>query len=55
MPQKNPWQKQAYEIEKYLQPNNYMKSKCQVVIQELYKSCAQYLKEIPLVLPNSML
>ncbi|XP_005674087.1 cx9C motif-containing protein 4 [Sus scrofa] len=42
MPQKDPCQKQACEIQKCLQANNYMESKCQAVIQELRKCCARY-------------
>ncbi|XP_075855886.1 cx9C motif-containing protein 4 isoform X1 [Microcebus murinus] len=44
MPQKDPCQKQACEIQKCLQANNYMESKCQAVMQELRKCCAQYPK-----------
>ncbi|XP_053435509.1 cx9C motif-containing protein 4 [Nycticebus coucang] len=49
MPQKDPCQKQACEIQKCLQANNYMESKCQAVIQELRKCCAQYAKGRSLV------
>ncbi|XP_059105956.1 cx9C motif-containing protein 4 [Peromyscus eremicus] len=49
MPQKDPCQKQACEIQKCLQANNYMESKCQAVIQELRKCCAQYPKGRSLV------
>nr|XP_044620128.1 cx9C motif-containing protein 4 isoform X1 [Equus asinus] len=44
MPQKDPCQKQACEIQKCLQANNYMESKCQAVIKELRKCCARYPK-----------
>ncbi|XP_066212156.1 cx9C motif-containing protein 4 isoform X1 [Saccopteryx leptura] len=44
MLQKDPCQKQACEIQKCLQANNYMESKCQAVIQELRKCCARYPK-----------
>ncbi|KAI4545180.1 hypothetical protein MG293_005446 [Ovis ammon polii] len=44
MPQKDPCQKQACEIQKCLQANNYMESKCQAVIEELRKCCARYPK-----------
>ncbi|XP_042830886.1 cx9C motif-containing protein 4 isoform X1 [Prionailurus viverrinus] len=49
MPQKDPCQKQACEIQKCLQANNYMESKCQAVIQELRKCCARYPKGRSLV------
>ncbi|XP_037055273.1 cx9C motif-containing protein 4 isoform X1 [Peromyscus leucopus] len=49
MPQKDPCQKQACEIQKCLQANNYMESKCQAVIQELHKCCARYPKGRSLV------
>ncbi|KAM8752880.1 cx9C motif-containing protein 4 isoform 1-T2 [Rhynchonycteris naso] len=44
MLQKDPCQKQACEIQKCLQANNYMESKCHNVIQELRKCCARYPK-----------
>ncbi|KAM8966090.1 cx9C motif-containing protein 4 isoform X2 [Sminthopsis crassicaudata] len=44
MSQKDPCQKQACEIQKCLQANNYMESKCEAVIQELRRCCAQYPK-----------
>ncbi|KAL0615020.1 Cx9C motif-containing protein 4 [Plecturocebus cupreus] len=44
MPPKDLCQKQACEIQKCLQANNYVESKCQAVIQELRKCCAQYPK-----------
>ncbi|XP_029786483.1 cx9C motif-containing protein 4 [Suricata suricatta] len=49
MPQKDPCQKQACEIQKCLQANNYMESKCQAVVQELRKCCARYAKGRSLV------
>ncbi|KAI5934460.1 cx9C motif-containing protein 4 [Manis javanica] len=49
MPQKDPCQKQACEIQKCLQANNYMESKCQAVIHELLKCCARYPKGRSLV------
>ncbi|XP_045852361.1 cx9C motif-containing protein 4 isoform X2 [Meles meles] len=49
MPQKDPCQKQACEIQKCLQANNYMEAKCQAVIQELRKCCARYPKGRSLV------
>ncbi|XP_028641106.1 cx9C motif-containing protein 4 isoform X2 [Grammomys surdaster] len=49
MPQKDPCQKQACEIQKCLQANNYLESKCQAVIQELRKCCARYPKGRSLV------
>ncbi|XP_059536045.1 protein p13 MTCP-1 isoform X3 [Myotis daubentonii] len=49
MLQKDPCQKQACEIQKCLQANNYMESKCQAVIQELRKCCARYPKGRSLV------
>ncbi|XP_003342238.2 cx9C motif-containing protein 4 isoform X4 [Monodelphis domestica] len=44
MSQKDPCQKQACDIQKCLQANNYMESKCEAVIQELRRCCAQYPK-----------
>nr|1EI0_A Chain A, P8MTCP1 [synthetic construct] len=38
----DPCQKQAAEIQKCLQANSYLESKCQAVIQELKKCAAQY-------------
>ncbi|KAG3273278.1 cx9C motif-containing protein 4 [Ictidomys tridecemlineatus] len=49
MPQKDPCQKQACEIQKCLQANNYIESKCQAVIEELRKCCARYPKGRSLV------
>ncbi|OWJ99426.1 MTCP1 [Cervus elaphus hippelaphus] len=46
---KDPCQKQACEIQKCLQANNYMESKCQAVIEELRKCCARYPKGRSLV------
>ncbi|XP_015988963.1 cx9C motif-containing protein 4 [Rousettus aegyptiacus] len=42
MLRKDPCQKQACEIQKCLQANDYRESKCQAVIQELRKCCARY-------------
>ncbi|CAM9393842.1 unnamed protein product [Bubo scandiacus] len=44
MSQKDPCQKQACEIQKCLQVNNYMESKCETVLQEMRKCCARYPK-----------
>ncbi|XP_065499104.1 cx9C motif-containing protein 4 [Caloenas nicobarica] len=44
MSQKDPCQKQACEIQKCLQANNYMESKCETVLQEMRKCCARYPK-----------
>ncbi|XP_035748621.1 cx9C motif-containing protein 4 [Egretta garzetta] len=44
MSQKDPCQKQACEIQKCLQVNNYMESKCETMLQEMRKCCAQYPK-----------
>ncbi|KAF6090216.1 C-X9-C motif containing 4 [Phyllostomus discolor] len=49
MLQKDPCQKQACEIQKCLQANNFRDSKCQAVIQELRKCCARYRKGRSLV------
>ncbi|XP_055462551.1 cx9C motif-containing protein 4 isoform X1 [Meriones unguiculatus] len=49
MPQKDPCQKQACEIQKCLQANNYVEAKCQAVVQELRKCCARYPKGRSLV------
>ncbi|XP_058279179.1 cx9C motif-containing protein 4-like isoform X2 [Hirundo rustica] len=42
MSQKDPCQKQACEIQKCLQANNYLESKCEAVLQEMRKCCARY-------------
>ncbi|XP_014376117.1 cx9C motif-containing protein 4 [Alligator sinensis] len=44
MPQKDPCQKQACEIQKCLQANNYMASKCEAVLHEMRRCCARYPK-----------
>ncbi|XP_039427870.1 cx9C motif-containing protein 4 isoform X3 [Corvus cornix cornix] len=44
MSRKDPCQKQACEIQKCLQVNNYMESKCEAVLQEMRKCCARYTK-----------
>ncbi|XP_053129547.1 cx9C motif-containing protein 4 [Hemicordylus capensis] len=44
MPQKDPCQKFACEIQKCLQANNYLESKCEAVIQEMRRCCARYPK-----------
>ncbi|XP_009097708.1 cx9C motif-containing protein 4 isoform X2 [Serinus canaria] len=42
MSQKDPCQKQACEIQKCLQANNYMESKCEAALQEMRKCCARF-------------
>ncbi|XP_051639257.1 cx9C motif-containing protein 4 isoform X2 [Manacus candei] len=42
MSKKDPCQKQACEIQKCLQANNYLESKCETVLQEMRKCCARY-------------
>nr|XP_056715751.1 cx9C motif-containing protein 4 [Euleptes europaea] len=42
MPQKDPCQKQACEIQKCLQANNYLESKCEAVLQEMRRCCGRY-------------
>ncbi|XP_068061419.1 cx9C motif-containing protein 4 isoform X1 [Anomalospiza imberbis] len=44
MSQKDPCQKQACEIQKCLQANNYLESKCEAALQEMRKCCARYAK-----------
>ncbi|XP_039343600.1 cx9C motif-containing protein 4 isoform X3 [Mauremys reevesii] len=44
MPQKDPCQKQACEIQKCLQANNYQEARCEAVLQEMRRCCAQYPK-----------
>ncbi|XP_042336341.1 cx9C motif-containing protein 4 isoform X2 [Sceloporus undulatus] len=44
MAQKDPCQKYACEIQKCLQANNYMESKCEAAIQEMRRCCARYPK-----------
>ncbi|XP_056347525.1 cx9C motif-containing protein 4 isoform X2 [Oenanthe melanoleuca] len=44
MSRKDPCQKQACEIQKCLQENNYLESKCEAVLQEMRKCCARYPK-----------
>ncbi|KAM9227754.1 cx9C motif-containing protein 4 isoform 2-T3 [Leptosomus discolor] len=44
MSEKDPCQKQACEIQKCLQVNNYMESKCETLLQEMWKCCARYPK-----------
>ncbi|XP_019949980.2 cx9C motif-containing protein 4 [Paralichthys olivaceus] len=39
MPQKDPCQKQACEIQKCLQANRYVESMCEDVIQEMRRCC----------------
>ncbi|XP_029463052.1 cx9C motif-containing protein 4 [Rhinatrema bivittatum] len=41
MGQKDPCQKQACQIQKCLQANNYMESKCEVVMREMRLCCAR--------------
>ncbi|XP_024054953.1 cx9C motif-containing protein 4 isoform X1 [Terrapene carolina triunguis] len=41
MPQKDPCQKQACEIQKCLQANNYLEARCEAVLQEMRRCCAQ--------------
>uniref|UniRef100_A0A8C0QNP1 Cx9C motif-containing protein 4 n=2 Tax=Canis lupus familiaris TaxID=9615 RepID=A0A8C0QNP1_CANLF len=48
-PQEDLCQKQACEIQKCFQANNYMESKCQAVMQEPPKCCARYPKGRSLV------
>ncbi|XP_069068254.1 cx9C motif-containing protein 4 [Pleurodeles waltl] len=40
MSQKDPCQKQACDIQKCLQANKYVESKCEAVIQEMRRCCA---------------
>ncbi|XP_077163447.1 cx9C motif-containing protein 4 isoform X2 [Paroedura picta] len=42
MSQKDPCQKEACEIQKCLQANNYMESKCEAVLKEMRKCCGRY-------------
>uniref|UniRef100_A0A8D0C3E7 Cx9C motif-containing protein 4 n=1 Tax=Salvator merianae TaxID=96440 RepID=A0A8D0C3E7_SALMN len=42
MAQKDPCQKYACEIQKCLQANNYVESKCEAVLQKMRRCCAQY-------------
>ncbi|NXR73649.1 CMC4 protein, partial [Pycnonotus jocosus] len=42
MSRKDPCQKQACEIQKCLQANNYLESQCAAVLQEMRKCCARY-------------
>ncbi|XP_005994802.1 cx9C motif-containing protein 4 [Latimeria chalumnae] len=42
MPSKDPCQKQACEIQKCLQANNYLEDKCAHLIREMRKCCAIY-------------
>ncbi|XP_064525757.1 cx9C motif-containing protein 4 isoform X2 [Pseudopipra pipra] len=42
MSKKDPCQKQACEIQKCLQANNYLESRCETVLQEMRKCCARY-------------
>uniref|UniRef100_A0A8D0HNP7 Cx9C motif-containing protein 4 n=1 Tax=Sphenodon punctatus TaxID=8508 RepID=A0A8D0HNP7_SPHPU len=44
MPQKDPCQKQACEIQKCLQANNYVESRCAAVLEEMRQCCARYPK-----------
>ncbi|XP_060612301.1 cx9C motif-containing protein 4 [Anolis sagrei] len=44
MAQKDPCQKYACEIQKCLQANNYVESKCEAAIQEMRKCCVRYPK-----------
>ncbi|XP_036258069.1 cx9C motif-containing protein 4 isoform X1 [Molothrus aeneus] len=44
MSRKDPCQKQACEIQKCLQANNYVESKCEAALQEMRKCCARYTK-----------
>ncbi|XP_053708463.1 cx9C motif-containing protein 4 [Synchiropus splendidus] len=39
MPQKDPCQKQACDIQKCLQANKYMESQCEEVIREMRRCC----------------
>ncbi|XP_039622459.1 cx9C motif-containing protein 4 isoform X2 [Polypterus senegalus] len=42
MPEKDPCQKQACEIQKCLQANRYIESKCEHVIREMQRCCATH-------------
>ncbi|KAL2101184.1 hypothetical protein ACEWY4_002945 [Coilia grayii] len=42
MPQKDPCQKQACEIQKCLQANKYIESRCADVIEAMRKCCAAH-------------
>ncbi|XP_030911975.1 cx9C motif-containing protein 4 [Geospiza fortis] len=44
MSRKDPCQKQACEIQKCLQVNNYVESKCEAALQEMRKCCARFTK-----------
>ncbi|XP_074864284.1 cx9C motif-containing protein 4 [Carettochelys insculpta] len=44
MPQKDPCQKQACEIQKCLQANNYQETRCEAAFQEMRRCCARYPK-----------
>ncbi|XP_064569210.1 cx9C motif-containing protein 4 isoform X1 [Zonotrichia leucophrys gambelii] len=44
MSRKDPCQKQACEIQKCLQANNYVESKCEAALQEMRKCCARFTK-----------
>uniref|UniRef100_A0A8C6XTU2 Cx9C motif-containing protein 4 n=2 Tax=Elapidae TaxID=8602 RepID=A0A8C6XTU2_NAJNA len=48
MAAKDPCKKHACEIQKCLQANNYLESKCEAVFQEMRRCCAQYPKGVSL-------
>ncbi|XP_039187291.1 cx9C motif-containing protein 4 [Crotalus tigris] len=48
MAAKDPCKKHACEIQKCLQANNYLESRCEAVFQEMRRCCAQYPKGISL-------
>ncbi|XP_072837619.2 cx9C motif-containing protein 4 isoform X1 [Pogona vitticeps] len=49
MAKKDPCQKYACEIQKCLQANKYIESKCEAVFQEMRRCCARYPKGISVV------
>ncbi|XP_044283130.1 cx9C motif-containing protein 4 [Varanus komodoensis] len=44
MAQKDPCKKYACQIQKCLQANNYLESKCEAIFQEMRRCCARYPK-----------
>ncbi|XP_070807890.1 cx9C motif-containing protein 4 isoform X1 [Pituophis catenifer annectens] len=48
MAAKDPCKKHACEIQKCLQANNYLESKCEAVFQEMRRCCAHYPKGVSL-------
>ncbi|XP_070615917.1 cx9C motif-containing protein 4 [Erythrolamprus reginae] len=48
MAAKDPCKKHACEIQKCLQANKYLESKCEAVFQEMRRCCAQYPKGVSL-------